>query len=215
MARRPWGSHFEITQENSMTGAYLPLEPHRLHSNTTYHQPVLPQPRRVTQEDAAIEVMTDFRTVRAITVPASVSIQYAQQRMRSNRIHLLLITDDRNVILGLITSTDIEGEKPLQQIHKRGVRRDEIMVSDIMTPRERLEAVLMDDVLRALVGDIVATLEAVGRRHALVIDYSESGGQLVRGLFAVSQLNRQLGTTIEPQETARSFAEVEAILAHT
>ncbi|HEX8009531.1 MAG TPA: hypothetical protein VF814_01105 [Casimicrobiaceae bacterium] len=91
MARRPLVSRIEITRENSMTGAYSPLEPHRLHSNATYHQPLLPQLRRVTREDAAIEVMTDFRTIRAITVPASVSIQYAQQRMRSNRIHLLLV----------------------------------------------------------------------------------------------------------------------------
>jgi CBS domain containing-hemolysin-like protein len=198
-----------------MAETYLPLQPHLLRSNTTYHQPVLPQQRRVTLEDAAIEVMTDFLAVRAITVPASVSIQYAYQRMRSNRIHLLLVTDDRNVILGLITSTDIEGEKPLQQMHERGVRRDEIMVSDIMTPRERLEAVLMEEVLRVRVGHIVATLQAVGRRHAMVIDYDEADRQRIRGLFAVSQLNRQLGTAIEPMETVRSFADVEAILADT
>jgi CBS-domain-containing membrane protein len=196
-----------------MAKVYPPLESHLLQSNTTYHHPLLPQPPRVTPENAAVEVMTDFRAVRAITVPASLSIEYARQRMRSNRIHLLLVTDDRNTILGLITSTDIEGEKPLQ-MHKRGIRRDEVMVGDIMTPRERLEPVLMDDVLRARVGHIVATLEAAGRRHAMVIDYDDAGRQLVRGLFAVSQLNQQLGTAIEPMETARSFAEVKAALAY-
>ena len=196
-----------------MARLYPALESHRLQPNTTYQQPVLPQPKRVTREDAAVEVMTDFRTVRAITVPATVSIEYARQRMRSNRVHLLLVTDDRNTILGLITSTDIEGEKPLQHMHGRSLVRDEITVGDIMTPRERLEAVLMDDVLRARVGHVVATLEAAGRRHAMVIDRDDSGRQRVRGLFAVSQLNRQLGTVIEPIETARSFAEVEAVLA--
>jgi len=196
-----------------MVKAYSPLESHSLRPNTTYRQPVQPEARRVTPEDAAVEVMTDFRLVRAITVPASVSIEYARQRMRSNRIHLLLVTSDRNTILGLITSTDIEGEKPLQHMQKRGVRRDEIMVSDIMTPLERLEAVLMDDVLRARVGHIVATLEAAGRRHTMVIERDHAGRQLVRGLFAVSQLNRQLGTAIEPIETARSFAE--AVLAYS
>lgn len=198
-----------------MTKIYPPLRSHRLKPNTTYHQPAPPGALRVTLDDPAVEVLTDFRVVRAITVPSSVSIEYARQRMRSNRIHLLLVTDDRNAILGLITSTDIEGEKPLQQMQKRGARREEIMVGDIMTPLELLEGVLMDDVLRVRVGHIVATLESGGRRHAMVIDYDDSGRQFVRGLFAVSQLNRQLGTAIELTETARSFAEVEAALRYS
>lgn len=67
-------------------------------------------PARATQVAArsmrrcrTIRGMTDFRVVRAITVPAGVSIQYAEQRVRDNDIYLLLVTDDRNVILGLIT----------------------------------------------------------------------------------------------------------------
>jgi CBS domain containing-hemolysin-like protein len=42
-----------------------------------------------------VEVMTDFRRVRAITVPASVSMAYAAQRMRANRVHLLLVVDEK------------------------------------------------------------------------------------------------------------------------
>jgi hypothetical protein len=34
----------------------------------------------------------------------------------------------------------------------------------------------------------------------------------VRGLFAVSQLNRQLGSALQPVEVARNFAEVETAL---
>lgn len=198
-----------------MERVYSPLRSHLLPSDTSFHQPVPPQPRRVTLEDDAIEVMTDFRRVRAITIPASASMEYASQRMRNNGIHLLLVTDDANVILGLITSTDIEGEKPLREIARRRVHREEIIVRDIMTPRERLEVIDMAGVLRARVGHVVATLNAVGRQHAMVIDRDESGSSIVRGLFSVSQLNRQLGTTLEPVEIARSFAEVETALAAT
>ena len=125
-------------------------------------------------------------------------MEYAAQRMRANRIHLLLVTDENNAILGLITSTDIEGEKPLIQISKRRVRRSEITVADIMTPRERLEVIDMADVLSARVGHVVATLKAVGRQHAMVIDRDESGRSLVRGLFSLSQLNRQLARRLKP-----------------
>jgi Mg2+/Co2+ transporter CorC len=196
-------------KEDAVVRNYAALRSQGLQADATYHQPAALDVRRVTLEDPALDVMTDFRVVRAITVPAGVSMEYAAQRMRANRIHLLLVTDENNAILGLITSTDIEGERPLIQINNRQTRREEITVADVMTPRERLEVIDMADVLRARVGHVVATFKAVGRQHAMVIDRDESGRPVVRGLFSVSQLNRQLGTAIEAFEIARSFAEVE------
>lgn len=195
-----------------MDRSYAPLRSKPLPADATFHQPLLPQPKRVTLDDPAIEVMTDFRRVRAITVPDSVSMDYASERMRANRVHLLLVTDHRNVILGLVTSTDIEGERPLMVIERRRVHRADLIVRDIMTPRERLEVIDLDDVLHALVGHVVATLTAVGRQHAMVVDHDDGGHACVRGLLSVSQINRQLGTAFAPFEIARSFAEVELAL---
>lgn len=182
-------------------------------ADTGFHLPQAPEAKPVSTEDAALEVMTDFRRVRAITVPASVPMDYAAQRMRANRVHLLLVTDENNRVLGLVTSTDIVGDKPVRLVHDFGLRRGEITVRDIMTPRERLEVIDFDDVKHACVGHVVATLKAVGRQHAMVVDRNAHGRQLVRGLFAVSQLGRQLGSAIQTVEIARSFAEVESALA--
>ena len=210
--RAPCESRF--LPEIIMDRVNQPLPSHSLPAGATFQQPLLPTPRRVTLEDPAYEVMTDFRTIRAITVAATVSVGHASQRMRANRVHLLLVVDEQNTILGLITSTDIESERPLVAMHRLGVRRDELVVSDIMTPRDRIEVIEMADVRRAQVGRVVATLNAVGRQHALVIDRDDSGRPIVRGLFAVSQLNAQLGASFHPLEIARSFAEVETALAH-
>jgi CBS domain containing-hemolysin-like protein len=134
--------------------------------------------------------------------------------MRANRVHLLLVTDERNTIIGLITSTDIESERPLVHMRRFGVRREELSVADIMTPSERIEVIEMAHVSRARVGNVVATLKAVGRQHAMVVDRDDAGRSIVRGLFAVSQLNRQLGEPFDAIEIARSFAEVEMALAY-
>lgn len=197
-----------------MERIHQPLPSRSLPSGATFQQPMLAPPLRVTAEDPAYAVMTDFRVIRAITVPAMVSIDYASQRMRANHVHLLLVVDEQNIILGLITSTDIQSERPLVAMHRLGVRRDELVVADIMTPRDRIEVIEMADVRRAQVGHVVATLKAVGRQHAMVIDRDDIGRPIVRGLFAVSQLNAQLGMTFHPLEIARSFAEVETALAH-
>lgn len=191
---------------------YAPLSSHGMDPETGFHLPLLPDPVRVDTEDPALEVMTDFRRVRAITVPVSMTMEFAAQRMRSNRVHLLLVTDENNLVLGLVTSTDIEGDKPVRLVHDRGLRRDEITVGDIMTPRERLEVIDYDEVTHACVGHVVATLKAVGRQHAMVVDRDTQGRQRVRGLFAASQLGRQLGAPIQTVEIARSFAEIETAL---
>ena len=193
---------------------YKPLASHVMLPHTSFQQPVLPPSPHVDLEDAAADVMTDFRRVRAITVPATVSMDYASERMRANRVHLLLVTDERNTIVGLITSTDIASERPLVHMRRFGMRREELSVADIMTPTERIEVIEMADVVRARVGHVVATLKAVGRQHAMVVDRDDAGRSIVRGLFAVSQLNRQLAETFDPTEIARSFADVEMALAY-
>lgn len=196
-----------------MLRSFAPLRSGGLLSAVSFHQPVPPESRPVSVHDDAITVMTDFKQVRALTVPPSVSMDYAYQRMASNKVRLLLVVDDRNTILGLVTTTDIEGDKPLRLVQQRGVRRADLLVADVMTPRERLEAIAIDDVLRARVGDVVATLKAVGRQHAMVTDTDAQGRQWVRGLFSASQLARQLGTVIHTTEVARNFAEIEEMLA--
>lgn len=197
-----------------MLREFAPLRSSRLYADVTFHQPLLHDSRKVGLNDPAVEVMTDFKQVRALTVPPSVTMDYAYQRMISNRVRLLLVVDDNNRLLGLITSTDIEGDKPLRLIQQRGIRRSELLVADVMTPQERLETITMDDVLHAQVGSVVATLKTVGRQHAMVTDRDAEGMQRVRGLFSASQVARQLGTVIHTTEVARSFAEVEEMLAH-
>lgn len=198
-----------------MNRRYSPLPASGLEAGAGFHQPRQPAADQVGLGDSALAVMTDFSRVRAITVPPSMTMEYAAARMSANRVHLLLVVDDRNRVLGLITSTDIEGDKPLRIIQQRRIRRDEILVEDVMTPRERLEVLDFDDVVHARVGHVVATLKAVGRQHAMVVDRDELGRQRVRGLFAASQLARQLGTPLPTPEIARSFAQVEEMLAHS
>jgi penicillin-binding protein 1A len=55
------------------------------------------------------------------------------------------------------------------------IPRSTIRVDQIMTPRDQIGAVRMDDVLDACVGDIMATLRYEGRQHAIVLDRDEDG----------------------------------------
>jgi CBS domain containing-hemolysin-like protein len=189
----------------------LPLHP--IPGLVSFFEPSQELLTRVNNQSPAILVMTDLRQQSAVTVEANASIDWALQRMKTARVRLLFVVNSDRQVLGLITSTDIQGEKPLQFHQALHLRFEEIMVRDIMTPQNQLEVLHMEDVMRASVGDIVKTLKAIGRHHALVLDEDcRRGRAAIRGIFSVSQISKQLDQLIEMTDVAHSFAEVEMAL---
>lgn len=175
-------------------------------------RPACVLPERVGLDNPALDVMTDFDRVTAFIATPGDTIQQAEERMARRKVHLLFVMDSQDRVAGLVTSTDIYGEKPMQVVQGRGIRRDEVLVADIMTPVDRLEAVDFDDFATARVGHVLETLKSRGRQHALVIE-NRDGRKLVRGLLSLSQLCRQLGVTVETSEVAHTFIEIGQHLA--
>jgi CBS-domain-containing membrane protein len=157
--------------------------------------------------------MTDFRAITAIIVLSGDALDEAHRRMIQRGVRLLLVVDQDRRVVGVITATDILGEKPMRVIAQRGVRRDEVLVRDVMTSQALLEVLDLGAVRAAKVGHIVATLQGTGRQHALVVEQDASGRQTVRGVFSATQIARQLGVSITTSEVARTFSEIEAQLA--
>ena len=161
--------------------------------------------------------MTDLTRVSAVTIPPSASLDEANQAMVTHGVRSLFVVGEANAILGIITSTDVLGERPIQFAQERGMRHAEVLVHHVMTPAAQFEAIELRDVLQARVGDIVETLKHLGRQHALVIDSGSaepaSAARIVRGMFSLTQIARQLGLTPQVGRVAKTFAEIEAAIA--
>ena len=197
-----------------MPTEYTPLPMFPLNPGASYFAPRQDLPARVKLSDPAVMAMTDLRQVAAVTIEANTPLDKALQRMIDGGVKLLLVTNPQQTVIGLITATDIQGEKPLTFLKEVSVRYEDILVRDIMTPRERLEVLRYEDVLRVKIGDIVATLKAAGRQHALVMDMDVQGlRKSVRGIFSATQLGRQLGTPVYTHETLTSFAALRSAVA--
>lgn len=192
---------------------YMPFDLRYLSGPMGYFKPTQELPETVTLDSPAIMTMTDLRQVAALTIETNVTIEWALQRMREGGVRLLLVINHDNEVVGLITSRDIQGEKPLQLLQEVRLRHSEIPVRDIMVPRDKLEFISMEDVLKASVGNVLETLRRIGRNHALVYDRDRRTGRAsIRGIFSASRLSRQLGLVFEPIEVARSFADVEVAI---
>lgn len=192
---------------------YTALESVMLVPGVRYAQPTQTLVQNVALEDPALAVMTDFRSTTAVVILPGDTVNEAHRRMIRRGVRLLLVVDQDRQVMGLITATDVLGEKPMQVITQRGISREEILVRDIMTPQQQLEALKLEDVRVARVGHIVATLRRAGRQHTLVVERDSNGRQVVRGLFSVTQIARQLGVTIQTDQIANTFFEIEAQLA--
>lgn len=199
-------------------------EPYRaLHQSAapagaSYRLPSPSTTSRVHALSPATEVMTDLTQVKAVTIPPVASVDEANQAMIRHGVRSLFVIGEAEAILGIVTSIDILGEKPIQVSQERGLGHAEVLVQQVMTPAAQLEAVELRDVQRARVGDIVETLKRSGRQHALVIDGGTvehaSTARTVRGIFSLSQIAKQLG--LPPQVgrgAAKTFAEIEAAIA--
>jgi CBS domain-containing protein len=179
------------------------------------HSPLVPgsrivepqPPARVSLDDPALTVMTDLREVAAVKTSPEAPMVHAHQMMIHRGVRLLFVLDRDGAIAGVITATDVLGEKPVRFTQSRGLAHSEITVADVMTPASMIEALPLQQVAQMRVGHIVATLKAVRRQHLMVAD-----GSRVRGLFSASQLARQLGVDLQTFEVARTFADIEAAL---
>ncbi|UCE90482.1 MAG: CBS domain-containing protein [Pseudomonadota bacterium] len=199
-----------------MATSYRPLPVTPLPKGATYHRPRHHPPDHVSLDDPAIRAMTDLDQVYAVTITPETLVVDANQHMIANQVRLLLVVGAgaNNSVIGLITATDVLGEKPLLCARAAGITRGEVTVGEIMTPTDQLKVMQLVDVAHARVGDIVASLEKSGRQHAVVIDIDHGTLRAaVRGIFSATQISRQLGIAVEPSTRATTFAEVEHALS--
>jgi hypothetical protein len=197
-----------------MLRQYVPLAEFSLApfaSSTLAH----PAPNPVTLDSPAVDVMTDLALVAAVTIEASASLVTANDYMIARGVRSLFVTAPNGRVLGLITAADLLGERPVRESHARGVGRNDLQVTDVMTPIHAVAAMKLEDVRAAKVGHIVASLTQAGRQHGLVAEIRGPSEVSIRGIFSASQIARQLGVPLHIPELARTFAEVEQALAES
>ena len=185
---------------------------HKLSQNATLCESGFNQ---VGADSPAIEAMTDFARINVVAISGGALVDDANARMISRGVRLLMVVGKDEAVLGLITARDILGEKPMQIVQARGIKRDELTVSDLMTPVESIDTLYLSEVLNARVADILAALKKVGRQHILVEDNDPATGlPRVRGLFSATHIGRLLGVPVLGFDLPRTFAEIEAALAN-
>ena len=185
----------------------------RLESRTAIAQAHPWQTSPATLASPALEVMTDLTKVKSATTSPATTLRQAEQTMIYQGVRMLFVVTDMPSIEGIITTTDLHGEKQMRMVHERNVRYDDLCVADVMIDLSMLDAIDHERMRTASVGDVVATLNRFGRNHLLVVQTATDQTPLrVRGVISRAQIERQLGMTISITPIANSFSEIERAL---
>ncbi|HYN58263.1 MAG TPA: hypothetical protein VET87_01755, partial [Rubrivivax sp.] len=167
----------------------------------------------VTLDSPALNVMTDLTLVKAANVVPSTSLRQAEQVMIYQGVRMLFVVSEMPSLEGLITTTDLHGDRLMRIVSERNLHHDELSVGDLMTPLSMLDAIDFDRMKTATVGHLVATLKRFGRNHLLVAQTATAQTpHRVRGVISRAQIERQLGVPIGIMPIASSFAEIERAL---
>jgi CBS domain-containing protein len=196
-----------------MSKNFAPLTSQPFKAGSGFARPTQVMPQNVTLDDPAVGVMTDLRTVAVVSARAKTSLDKANAKMIRYGVRALLVLDDADNVVGILTATDVLGDKPVRFLQQMGGTHADILVRDMMTVQRELEVLRLEDVQKARVGHILATLKAVGRQHAMVVEEGADGRQMVRGLFSATQIARQLGVQIKTAEVSQVFADLDAAVS--
>lgn len=197
-----------------MPGHHKTLSHHTIASNAKLNRRNEKRRKKVSMTDPATDVMTDLSQIVPFYVTATASINEANDRMIAYGVRLLFVTDGDNTLIGLITATDVMGEKSMQFIAEHGGKREDIMARDLMTTTENIDVLNLSDVESSTVGDIIETIKATRRQHLLVVEpTADKSTESIRGIYSTTQIANQLGIKIDLSDQASTFAEFERALA--
>lgn len=186
----------------------------RFPRGTSIAQAQPPQHGAVTMASPALDVMTDLTMVRAATVAPDATLAQAELSMIHQGVRLLFVVSSMPSVDGIITASDLHGERPMRQVNQRGLKYEELTVNDVMTPLSVIDAVDFDALKHANVAQVVDTLLHVSQPHLLIIEQASATAPVrIRGIVSKTQVERQLGTQLLSSEQANSFYEIEQALA--
>jgi CBS-domain-containing membrane protein len=156
-------------------------------------QRAVPDGQLLKPTDPAIHAITDFTREHPVTVDAERQIDEALNDMIRLGVRALLVYKEPRIV-GLITSYDIQGERPMQFLQKSNYRHHrEIRVADIMTPWDELQAINWEDIQSARAGDLLHVLEESGLTHVIVVEVDrKKASSTIRALVSRARLARQI-----------------------
>jgi len=194
-----------------MTSEFRELEIIDVSQVDTYLEPGTPN---LSFHSPATLFMTDFITTHPVVVDEASSINEALTLMKQSYVRLLLVVTNDSEFRGIITASDISGGKVLSYMSANQVRsREEVRVKNIMTDKNHIHALQFEQLEKACIGDVIATIRHIGEQHVLVVQLDEDD-LMVRGMYSTTNIAQALHIEFDVEPHAKTFFELNQVILH-
>lgn len=153
----------------------------------------------------AMDIFTDFTRQQPMMLEQNTPVDQACEIMRRTHIRSFLVIDADESFRGVISLDDLVSEKVLKKMAISRLRRDELTVDFVMTPRNRLHAVDYRKLQTATIGDVLAWMKEYGEHHMIVL---EKDSDSIRGVVSACGVARKLRTPLVINERAVLFSDI-------
>lgn len=155
-------------------------------------------------ESPATYVMTDFSRRSPRIIDGDTLIDETINIMNKIHVKSKLVVDKNLNLIGIVNLADLMSRKVLMAANQKGVKRTDILVTDVMVKVSELHAVKLQKIQHASIGEVLATMRSLGEQHLLVYDADKH----IRGVISAVDIGRALAIPLDINVTAHSFKDV-------
>lgn len=148
----------------------------------------------VQAHTSALAILTDFRSHKPHMVDSHLEATEALEVMLAEAVKTKIVVDDSKEFIGVISVDDLADHNMLLKQMALHVKRDELLVRDLMHARANIRAVEYDQFKHATVADIVSTLKKTHQEYLLVVD---KDAHHIRGIVSSRDIASRLHAPVE------------------
>lgn len=149
-----------------------------------------------TLSSPALSVVSDFKHSLPNMISATSSARDALDMMQQEQSKLKLVVDNDGEMVGLLHLEQLSDQAIMRRV-AFGDSRDDILVADLMRPRERIKALAYQQLKQCSIADVVNTLQSSGEQHCVVIDRES---HQIRGVISAQDIARRLKVNLHIQQ---------------
>lgn len=157
----------------------------------------------ITLESSIRHIFTDFKKHKPLVIEADTLACDALYLMQKTHVHLQLVIDKNNELMGTISQNELNEQQFLIE-QKKGFDRYQLTVGDLMVDRENIKGLHYRLLDLISIGDLIESLKKEGMQHCLVTDPEN---QQIRGVISARDISRRLHIPVDI-ESPQTFVNI-------
>jgi len=152
----------------------------------------------------ALEMVNNFTQKDPLRAHFDTSIIDALYQTSSQHTDFILVVDDNQKLIGLVSSADLQSAKIMMLAQRLNVNRADVSLRYVMTPISHLTGVSMQSLSYACIGDALQTMEHNGAMFLLVTTANNE----ICGLISAREITKTFSIPLHISPIAHTFSEV-------